>query len=115
MESQDIQDRHQLRAEVFKALGHPSRLAIIEFLSEQRRCVCEFSQVLSADMSTISRHLTILKSAGLIRDTRQGTRVYYELCAPCVLGFLGCIDRMLTDQAQRKSQVFAQGQVGHDE
>ncbi len=71
------------RAEVFKALGHPSRLMMIESLAARGElCVCEHRTLVGADMSTVSRHLVILKKAGLVTDRREGTWIHYSLVAP---------------------------------
>ncbi|MDD5663402.1 MAG: metalloregulator ArsR/SmtB family transcription factor, partial [Victivallaceae bacterium] len=60
-------------AEVFKALGHPTRLWIVEQLADgQEHCVCEFVDAVGVDFSTISQHLQILKRAGVIEDDKRG-------------------------------------------
>ena len=67
------------RAKVFKALGHPSRLLMIEALGQGEKCVCELRELVGSDISTVSKHLTVLKEAGLVRDERRGTNIYYSL------------------------------------
>lgn len=78
-------------AGVFKALAHPSRLAIVEALAQGERCVCEFQQLVGSDMSTVSRHLAVLRQAGVIADEKRGQWVYYRLILPCVTTFLNCL------------------------
>lgn len=78
-------------AEVFKALGHPTRLWIVEQLADsQEHCVCEFVEAVGADFSTISQHLAILKKAGILEDDKRGKQVYYRLSCPCILGVIQC-------------------------
>lgn len=83
------------RAEIIRALAHPSRLAIVEALRERELCVCELQRIVGCDVSTVSKHLAVLRSAGIVADRKQGLWVYYRLRVPCVLGFLGCIEAVL--------------------
>ena len=82
-------------AEVFKALGHPSRVFIVEKLGESRHCVCELSEMIGVDMSTVSRHLSILKAAGIVADRKEGTTVYYSLACDCLGGMLSGVENIL--------------------
>ncbi len=81
------------RANVLKALGHPSRIRIVELLSKGETCVCEIAPVVGSDMSTVSRHLAVLRNAGIIVDDKRGLNVFYRLSMQCVLGFFQCIDQ----------------------
>jgi len=89
------------RAAVYKALGHPTRLFIVEELSRGERCVCELTAMVGADISTVSKHLSVLKQVGLVDDEKRGAQVFYRLLVPCVLTSFGCIDRVLGDQAAK--------------
>jgi DNA-binding transcriptional ArsR family regulator len=65
---------------VFKALGHPARMAIVEFLVKQKECVCgDIVNELPLAQATISQHLRELKTAGIIKGTIEGTSVCYCL------------------------------------
>ena len=90
-------DRHHIvaQAAVIKAMGHPSRLLMLQALAGGPRCVCELAEQVGSDMSTVSRHLAQLRQAGLVSDEREGTRIICHLRVPCVLDFLSCIDRVL--------------------
>lgn len=94
--------RYHARAKIIKALAHPTRLFLVEELSRGERCVCELTEMVNADMSTVSRHLSILKAAGLVQDRRQGTSIFYTLTTPCVLNFLGCVETILRENAQNQ-------------
>jgi ArsR family transcriptional regulator len=77
------------RALVFKALGHPARLAIVERLAEGERCVSELlapTEFRRLSGPTVSQHLLVLKSAGVIADEKRGKKVFYRLRMPCVAG-----------------------------
>ena len=91
----------ELKAEVLKAMAHPTRLYMLETLSEGERCVCELNELVDADHSTISKHLTILKQAGLVSDRKEGLKVYYKLEVPCVLDFMKCITKVISSRAQK--------------
>ena len=104
------QMRLEARARVLKALGHPSRLFIAEELLKGERCVCELRELIGADMSTVSKHLSIMKNAGLVSDDKRGTQVYYSLRMPCVLNFLGCVDEVLRASAQEAVRITGGGE-----
>lgn len=78
-------------AGVFKALGHPVRLMIVEMLMGGERCVCELQSGSGRDMSTISSHLNVLKSNGVVSCQQRGKNVYYELCCPCIEKIFSCL------------------------
>lgn len=89
------QDMFTARAEVFKALGHPARLRMVHALSEGERCVCELTDMVGMDVSTVSKHLSVLRQAGVVTSRKQGTSVYYRLVLTCVPVFLACVDSHL--------------------
>ena len=83
------------RARVVKAMAHPSRLLMIDELSRGERCVCDLRDLVGHDMSTVSKHLAVLKNVGIVEDERRGKQVYYRLKVPCVLSFFQCIESVL--------------------
>jgi len=83
---------YKVRARVIKGMAHPSRLLIIDILSEGEQCVCELQKRVGSDMSTVSKHLALMRSAGLVTDRRQGLQVFYRLRVPCILRFFDCVD-----------------------
>ena len=84
----------EARAEVFKALGHPTRLAIVDMLAGGERCVCEIDQI-DADMSTVSRHLSRLRNVGILASDKRGNQVFYRLECPCITSFYGCVESVI--------------------
>ena len=79
-------------ADVFKALGHPIRLWIVRQLADgAEHCVCEFVEAIGDEFPTISRHLSVLKDAGVVVDERRGKSIYYRLSCPCVATMLECL------------------------
>lgn len=90
----------EARAKVLKAMAHPSRLFIIEELEREERCVCDLTELIGADISTVSKHLSVLKQAGIVIDDKRGNQVFYQLRVPCILNFFGCVESVLEAQAQ---------------
>jgi len=92
--------RCETRAVVLKALAHPTRLFMIEVLAEKSYCVCELTEMVGLDISTVSKHLSILKNAGLVHVEKKGKQVFYSLRMRCALNFLDCVEAVLREQAQ---------------
>lgn len=90
----------EARAQVFKALGHPTRLAIVDMLVAGERCVCEIHEDSDIDISTISRHLAVLRNVGILSSEKRGNQVYYKLEVPCVTSFYGCVERAINGRGQ---------------
>lgn len=97
----------QARAAILKAMAHPTRLFIIDELAKGSRCVCELTDMVGADVSTVSKHLSVLKNAGLVQDEKKGLNVHYSLKVPCILNFFSCIEAVLQNEAQAKAGVLA--------
>lgn len=87
------------KAAVLKALAHPTRLWMTEQLAGGERCVCEFVEALDVDFSTVSKHLAVLKQAGIVQDDKRGKQVYYRLRVPCVLTFMHCVESVIQASA----------------
>lgn len=100
------QARYEARANIIKALAHPSRLFIVDELSKGERCVYELTEMIGADMSTVSKHLSILKNAGIVDDDKRGSMVFYCLKVPCVMDFLQCVESVMKCNA-RQHKILA--------
>ena len=92
--------RYQARAKVVKAMAHPSRLFIIDELAQGERCVNELTEMIGADKSTVSKHLSVLKEAGIVKDEKRGLQVYYKLRVPCVTNFFTCIEAVVKSNVE---------------
>jgi len=88
----------QRKSEIFKALGHPTRLQIVEKLAEGEQCVCVCLEMFDIDISTLSRHLSVLKNAGIIRDERRGKNIFYSLTCPCIVSMFECMEEVLGER-----------------
>lgn len=91
------------RSRVLKAMAHPTRLFIIEELEKDERCVCDLTEMIGVDVSTVSKHLSVLKQAGIVLDDKRGKQVFYRLRVPCIMNFFGCIESVL--ESQMRDQV----------
>lgn len=79
---------------VYKALGHPARLAIVERLAEGECCVCELlrpTEFRRLSGPTVSQHLLVLRNAGVIADEKRGKKIFYRLRMPCVAEISLCV------------------------
>jgi ArsR family transcriptional regulator len=92
--------RFEARAAIMKALAHASRLMIVDALATGEKCVCELTDLVRADISTVSKHLSVLKNAGLVDVRKQGQQVFYSLKCPCTLDFFRCIEKILQTRAR---------------
>lgn len=97
--------RYEARARIIKALGHASRLMMVDELSRGERCVCELRELVGADLSTVSKHLSVLRNAGIVEDDKRGVQVFYRLKVPCLLNFFGCVEAVLDNQAREARRV----------
>jgi DNA-binding transcriptional ArsR family regulator len=100
-------ERLKLKADVFKAMGHPIRLGIIEMLSAQERCVCEIVQYVGTEMSNVSKHLSLLKQSGLVADRRVGLKVFYRLTMPCAVDFARCVGSVVLSRLDGQRSIMA--------
>jgi len=99
-------ERLRLKAEVFKALGHPIRLGVVEFLQEGEMCVCEIVEHVGTEMSNVSKHLAILKKAGIVADRREGLKIMYSLTMPCAVDFARCVEGVVIKRLEDQRSVM---------
>jgi len=99
--------RYESRARVMKALAHPTRLFLVDELARGERCVCDLTGMIGADVSTVSKHLALLKSAGIVTVDKRGAQVFYTLRTPCVRSWPSCIEGVLEADARRARLVVS--------
>jgi ArsR family transcriptional regulator len=97
--------RYQAKARIIKAMSHPTRLFMVDELSKGERCVCELTELVGDDVSTISKHLSVLRGAGIVSDEKRGTQVFYSLQVPCVLNFFSCVESIQNSNATRQAAL----------
>jgi DNA-binding transcriptional ArsR family regulator len=96
----------EAKAGVLKALGHPTRLWMAEQLADGEKCVCELAETIEADFSTISKHLLVLKQAGVVDDEKRGKKVFYRLKVPCVMKFMTCVEEVIKVRAEEQLKLL---------
>jgi len=102
------QSRYDARAQIAKAIAHPSRLFILDELTKNGpRCVGELAGMIGSDISTVSRHLSILRVAGLIETTKQGTHIFYRVRCRCVTQLFDCIENVVHQNRSESARVLA--------
>jgi ArsR family transcriptional regulator len=97
----------EAKARILKAMAHPSRLFMIEELEKGEQCVCDLTEMIGADISTVSKHLSVLKQAGIVIDDKRGNQVFYRLRVPCIVNFFGCVESVMESQAEGHASVLS--------
>lgn len=96
---------HQFKAEFFKALSHPLRLAILDTLREGAKSVSQLTQALKVEQSTLSQQLAFLKQKGLLESRRERTMVFYHPKDPEVYTFLD-LGRRIFERQLKENQAL---------
>ena len=99
-------NRYKARAEIIKAFAHPTRLFITDELAKGEQCVCDLTEMIGADISTVSKHLSILKKAGIVQDEKRGTQVVYSLKCTCFTNFITCVEEVLSDNLREQQELL---------
>ncbi len=94
----------EIRARIIKAMGHPVRLMMIEFLKKKERSFSEVFDLFKLDKSTVSKHLLVLKEAGIVTSRKSGMDMIYRLEVPCVTDFFSCVTAVI-DSNVKKQQI----------
>jgi len=94
------------QAEIAKAIAHPFRIAIVNFLKDGEQCVCDIAEYVGSERSNISRHLSIMVKAGLLEYRKEGLKVIYKLRTPCILEFFSCMSSVLKQQAGENERLL---------
>ena len=100
------------RAEIIKALAHPSRVLIAESLLDGERCVCELREIVGGDLSTVSKHLTLMRRAGVVVSEKRGLNIYYQLACPCFADFFRCVDLIANPAAAPRKAAACRKSCG---
>jgi ArsR family transcriptional regulator len=96
----------QKQARIIQAIGHPLRLEIIDFLKNGEQCVCDIANRIGAERSNVSRHLSLMVSAGVLEHRKDGLKVIYKLKCPCILDFFSCISGVLKQQVRDDEKLL---------
>jgi len=86
------------RSVIVKAMAHPTRLLVMDVLTQGEKCVNELTNLAGCDVTTLSKHLALMRRAGLLQCEKRGVNVFYQIACPCFLEFFRCIDLIQTNQ-----------------
>ena len=105
-----VAERKQLlfekQAEIAKAIAHPLRIAVVDFLKDGEQCVCDIAEHVGSERSNVSRHLSVMVAAGVLEHRKEGLKVIYKLKTPCILDFFSCITGVLKRQAEENERLL---------
>ncbi len=97
----------EARAKIMKALANKYRLKIVDTLGENlNMCVNDLVKELDLNQSSVSKHLNILKSAGVVKAKKEGLKVYYSLRTPCIINYFVCIDNVIQSDIKDRMNVL---------
>jgi DNA-binding transcriptional ArsR family regulator len=105
---------HQFKAEFFKVLSHPARLAILDHLRNGEKSVNELQALLEADQSTISQQLARLRSGNLVDTRKEGTTVYYSVRDPMIFQLMDVAREIFNSQLVSHQELLQQVSEGAD-
>jgi DNA-binding transcriptional ArsR family regulator len=94
-----------IQARLCKSMGYPIRLEILHSLRDGPKCVNELSELLGQSQSTISRHLSILRSAGIVLADHQRQNIYYRVANPKLLGVCDLMREILEEQSVHETKL----------
>lgn len=101
----DEKIKYEEMANISKALSHPSRLFIVHKLAEKEYCVQELTEMIGVDVSTVSKHLSVLRNAGIISKEKRGNCCYYSLLTKCVLNIFSCVMNVIEANKQKIDKI----------
>ena len=82
---------YEKQAAIAKAIAHPFRVAVLEFIKDDEQCVCDIAAAVGTERSNLSKHLSVMVNSGILASRKEGLKVYYKIKTPCVLKFLDCL------------------------
>jgi len=94
------------QAEIAKAVAHPLRIAVVNFLKDGEQCVCDIAEHVGAERSNVSRHLSVMVNAGVLEYRKEGLKVIYRLKCVCILDFFSCVTAVLKQQAEENKKLL---------
>jgi ArsR family transcriptional regulator len=94
------------QAEIVKAIAHPLRIAVVDFLKDGEQCVCDIAEHIGSERSNVSRHLAVMANAGLLEHRKEGLKVLYRLKCPCIIDFFSCTSAVLRQQAKETERLL---------
>ena len=97
---------YEKQAEIAKAMAHPVRVGVLEFVKDGEQCVCDIAEAVGTERSNLSKHLSMMVAAGVLISRKEGLKVFYRIKTPCVIRFLDCLKDCLKEQITEQQQLM---------
>lgn len=94
------------QANIAKAIAHPVRVAVVDFLRTGEQCVCDIAVKVGTERTNLSKHLSVMVSAGVLESRKDGLKVMYKIKTPCMVRFLDCLREVLKEQAKESQELL---------
>ncbi len=101
-----MMDLYEKQAAIAKAIAHPIRMAVLDYLKDGEQCVCDIAEIVGTERTNLSKHLSVMVNAGVLTSRKDGLNVMYRVKTPCLLGFMDCIKECLKVQAEEQQQLL---------
>jgi ArsR family transcriptional regulator, arsenate/arsenite/antimonite-responsive transcriptional repressor len=92
----------EIRTKIIKSLAHPARLMIVELLKEGETSFSKIHDLFKSDKSTVSKHILVLKEAGIVSSRKSGQDMFYKLEVPCITEFFGCVTAVIENTVSKQ-------------
>jgi DNA-binding transcriptional ArsR family regulator len=103
-----LQSLRQFKAEIFQALGHPTRVALVELLKDGEVSVGQLSESLGLEQANASQHLAVLRSKHIVETRKEGNQIFYRLRNPLVGEMLELMRKYFFDHMNEAMQMLKQ-------
>jgi ArsR family transcriptional regulator len=101
-----LQSLRQFKAEIFQALGHPTRVAIVEYLRVGEISVGQLCEKLGIEQANASQHLAVLRSKHIVETRKEGNQIFYRLRHPLVGDMLEMMRQYFFDHMNEAMQML---------
>jgi len=97
---------YEQQAAIAKAMAHPVRVAVLEYVRDGERCVCDIAAAVGTERTNLSKHLSVMVHAGVLASRKDGLKVMYRIKTPCISKFLDCLKECLKEQIAEQQQLL---------
>ncbi len=96
----------EVYTKIIKSISHPTRLMMVTFLETGSKPFSDIFSKFDLDKSTVSKHLKVLKEAGVVSSEKLGGDVIYTLEVPCLLNILDCVGNVIKKNIEKQQSCF---------
>ena len=95
------------QATIARAIAHPVRIAVVDYLKEGEQCVCDIAEYVGSERTNVSKHLAVMTAAGVLESRKEGLKVIYRLKTPCILQCLESAVACIKKQVEESQRIFS--------